>query len=192
MILISILIFIVAMALPSFNRHISPILFTRLATIVLIYSGALALNAFYIQSIGSGIGVYSGLFQVNTITQQLDIFLLFIGAFILIPRPAIIINTKDFLERKFSNYNKDILIRTMPISDIGSGLGGKYSLVVLFSTLGSLLLISSSDLLSMYLSIELQSFGVYLLATLFRESKLATNAGLKYFLLVGLSSCIIL
>ena len=53
-------------------------------------------------------------------------------------------------------------------------------------------MISSSDLLSMYLSIELQSFGVYILATLFRDSKLATSAGLKYFLLGGLSSCLIL
>jgi NADH-ubiquinone oxidoreductase chain 2 len=46
--------------------------------------------------------------------------------------------------------------------------------------------------MSMYLSIELQSFGVYILATLFRNSESATSAGLKYFLLGGLSSCIIL
>ena len=187
MILSSILIFIVAMALPSFNRHLSSILFTRMATIVLIFSGALALNAFYIQSIGSGIGVFSGLFQVSTITQQLDIFLLIIGALILIPRPAVQLLNKNILSSQVNS-----IVKTMPVSEIASGLGGKYSLVVLFSTLGSLLLISSSDLLSMYLSIELQSFGVYILSTLFRDSKPATSAGLKYFLLGGLSSCIIL
>jgi NADH-ubiquinone oxidoreductase chain 2 len=44
----------------------------------------------------------------------------------------------------------------------------------------------------MYLSIELQSFGVYILATLYRDSESATSAGLKYFLLGGLSSCLIL
>jgi NADH-ubiquinone oxidoreductase chain 2 len=44
----------------------------------------------------------------------------------------------------------------------------------------------------MYLSIELQSFGVYILATLYKNSVSATSAGLKYFLLGGLSSCIIL
>jgi len=44
----------------------------------------------------------------------------------------------------------------------------------------------------MYLSIELQSFGVYILATIYRNSESATNAGLKYFLLGGLSSCLIL
>ena len=44
----------------------------------------------------------------------------------------------------------------------------------------------------MYLSIELQSFAVYILATLYRNSESATAAGLKYFLLGGLSSAIIL
>jgi len=68
----------------------------------------------------------------------------------------------------------------------------EYSLIVLFSTLGSSLLLSSVNLVSMYLAIELQSFGVYILATIYRNSESATNAGLKYFLLGGLSSCLIL
>jgi NADH-ubiquinone oxidoreductase chain 2 len=68
----------------------------------------------------------------------------------------------------------------------------EYSLIILFSTLGSSLLLSSGNLLSLYLSIELQSFGVYILATIYRNSESATSAGLKYFLLGGLSSCLIL
>jgi NADH-ubiquinone oxidoreductase chain 2 len=44
----------------------------------------------------------------------------------------------------------------------------------------------------MYLSIELQSFSLYVLSTLYRDSELSTSAGLKYFLLGGLSSCLIL
>nr|WUR10606.1 NADH dehydrogenase subunit 2 [Elmerina hispida] len=44
----------------------------------------------------------------------------------------------------------------------------------------------------MYLSIELQSFALYILATLYKEKLSSTSAGLKYFLLGGLSSCIIL
>ena len=63
MISITTIIFIMAIAILSFNRYISPILFTRLATIVLIYSGILYVNS-YIQSLGSGIGAYSKLFQV--------------------------------------------------------------------------------------------------------------------------------
>ncbi|KMW03066.1 NADH dehydrogenase subunit 2, partial (mitochondrion) [Nannizzia gypsea CBS 118893] len=56
----------------------------------------------------------------------------------------------------------------------------------------SLLLISSSDLISVYLSIELQSFGLYILCTLYRNSESSTSSGLTYFLLGGLSSCFIL
>ena len=51
---------------------------------------------------------------------------------------------------------------------------------------------SSSDLVSIFLSIELQSYGLYLLSTLYRNSELATSGGLTYFLLGGLSSCFIL
>ena len=58
--------------------------------------------------------------------------------------------------------------------------------------MGSCFLLTSSDLVSMYLSIELQSFAVYILATLYRTSESATSAGLKYFLLGGLSSALIL
>jgi NADH-ubiquinone oxidoreductase chain 2 len=62
----------------------------------------------------------------------------------------------------------------------------------LFTSLGSSLLVSTADIVSMYLSIELQSFGLYILPTIFRDSYFATSAGLKYFLLGGLSSCLIL
>ena len=68
----------------------------------------------------------------------------------------------------------------------------EYSIILLFSVLGGTLLISSADLIAMYLSIELQSFAVYILAAINRDSEAATAAGLKYFLLGGLSSCFIL
>lgn len=44
----------------------------------------------------------------------------------------------------------------------------------------------------MFLCLELQSYGLYILCTLHRNSELATSAGLTYFLLGGLSSCFIL
>ena len=91
MIFLSILILIVAIALPSINQNIRSILYTRISSIVFIYAGALALNALYIQSIGSGIGIYSGLFQVTNISQLLDVFILLIGSFILIAWPSSLI-----------------------------------------------------------------------------------------------------
>jgi NADH-ubiquinone oxidoreductase chain 2 len=68
----------------------------------------------------------------------------------------------------------------------------EYTLIILFIITGSILLISSSDLISIYLSIELQSYGLYLLCTMYRNSESSTSSGLTYFLLGGLSSCFIL
>ncbi|RYE26758.1 MAG: hypothetical protein EOP45_03310 [Sphingobacteriaceae bacterium] len=65
-------------------------------------------------------------------------------------------------------------------------------MIIIFTTIGASFLISSADLVSMYLSIELQSFAVYILAAIYRNSESATSAGLKYFLLGALSSALIL
>jgi NADH-ubiquinone oxidoreductase chain 2 len=82
MIFFSLLLFIVVIALSS-NKNNMPI-YNRISAIILLYAGALAFNALYIQSIGSGIGIYSGLFQVTLITQFMDTFLLIIGSLILV------------------------------------------------------------------------------------------------------------
>jgi NADH-ubiquinone oxidoreductase chain 2 len=156
-----------------------------MSSIILIYAGALSFNALYIQSIGSGIGIYSGLFHVTFISQLLEVFIYIIGATILIARPYLVAAPQphtslakagEYGRVEENNYKNTI----------------EYSLVIIFSTLGASLLISSSNLISMYLSIELQSFAVYILPTLYKDSELATNAGLKYFLLGSLASCLIL
>lgn len=200
MIFLSILILIVAKALPSCNTNLSPIIFTRISAIIFIYSGVLSFNTLYIQSIGSGIGIYSGLFHVTTVSQLLEVFLLILGSLILIAWPI----TPNFLssgDRKNKNYlfgdlenlkGINILQKDVKVLYKNYQYSSEYSLIVLFSTLGSSLLISSSDLISIYLSIELQSFGLYILSTLYRDSESSTSAGLKYFLLGGLSSCLIL
>jgi NADH-ubiquinone oxidoreductase chain 2 len=68
----------------------------------------------------------------------------------------------------------------------------EYPLILLFIITGASFLVSTSDLVSIFISIELQSYGLYLLSTLYRNSELATTGGLTYFLLGGLSSCFIL
>jgi NADH:ubiquinone oxidoreductase subunit 2 (subunit N) len=68
----------------------------------------------------------------------------------------------------------------------------EYSLIILFIISGALFLICTSDLVSIFLSIELQSYGLYLISTIYRDSEKATAGGLMYFLLGGLSSCFIL
>ena len=89
MITFAILILIVAKALPGLNTHISSIHVTRITSIVFLFAGALNLNSLNLESIGSGIGIYSGLFQVTTISQLIEIFLFMIGGGILIAWPQI-------------------------------------------------------------------------------------------------------
>jgi NADH-ubiquinone oxidoreductase chain 2 len=68
----------------------------------------------------------------------------------------------------------------------------EYPLILLFVISGAVFLMSTNDLVSIFLSIELQSYGLYLLSTVYRNSELSTTGGLIYFLLGGLSSCFIL
>jgi len=68
----------------------------------------------------------------------------------------------------------------------------EYPMIIVFTLIGSSLLMSSADVVSTYVSIELQSFAVYVLASLYRNQESATSAGLKYFLLGALSSALIL
>ena len=65
-------------------------------------------------------------------------------------------------------------------------------LILLFVISGAVFLMSTNDLVSIFLSIELQSYGLYLLSSIYRNSELSTTGGLIYFLLGGLSSCFIL
>lgn len=68
----------------------------------------------------------------------------------------------------------------------------EYSLIIVFILCGATFLIAAGDLISIFLSIELQSYGLYILSTLYRNSESSTASGLTYFLLGGLSSCFIL
>ena len=68
----------------------------------------------------------------------------------------------------------------------------EYSVLILLSTLGMLMLISASDLIALYLGLELMSLPLYVAAASYRDSLRATEAGLKYFVLGALSSGMLL
>jgi len=68
----------------------------------------------------------------------------------------------------------------------------EYSIIILLIITGSTFLMSSLDLVTIFLAIELQSYGLYILCTLHRNSESSTSAGLTYFLLGSLASCFIL
>jgi NADH-quinone oxidoreductase subunit N len=64
--------------------------------------------------------------------------------------------------------------------------------LVLFATLGMLMMISSSDLISLYVGLELQSLALYVLASYHRNNLRSTEAGVKYFVLGALASGLLL
>ena len=63
---------------------------------------------------------------------------------------------------------------------------------MIFVVTGATLLLISADLGSIYLCIELQSFSLYIISSMYRNSESSTGSALTYFLLGGLSSCFIL
>ncbi len=176
-------------------RRDKSILFSRVAISVLLYSSILACINLYITFLERGIGLYSGLFHITSSTQVFHIFIFMISAAILqltafYPRRVWVKEYSSIQKLLFYNF---IYYKTNISNKMGEQFKIiEYPLILLFIITGSVFLISSSDLVSIFLSIELQSYGLYLLSTLYRNSELATSGGLTYFLLGGLSSCFIL
>jgi NADH-ubiquinone oxidoreductase chain 2 len=192
--LLSLLIFLLLSNAVT-SRQDKSILFSRVVITGLIFSSYLAFTNLYIQPLEKGIGVYGGLFNVTAFTQTFNIFLFAISAVILTltafyPR-KVYIKEYSSLSQLFTSkflYNKNV---------ISNKTGEQfriieYALIIVFILCGAVFLISTGDLISIFLSIELQSYGLYILSTLYRDSESATASGLTYFLLGGLSSCFIL
>ena len=68
----------------------------------------------------------------------------------------------------------------------------EYSILILSSVLGMMIMISSNDLIVFYMGLELQSLALYVLATFNRDNLKSSEAGLKYFVLSALSSGLLL
>ena len=68
----------------------------------------------------------------------------------------------------------------------------EFPVLVLLSTLGMMLMVSASNLLALYMGLELQSLALYVMAAINRENLKSTEAGLKYFVLGALSSGMLL
>jgi NADH-quinone oxidoreductase subunit N len=73
-----------------------------------------------------------------------------------------------------------------------SGNPGEFYALILFSTAGMNLMSAASELIMAYVSLELSSISLYILAGYFRNDKLSSEAGIKYFLFGALSSGILL
>ncbi len=69
---------------------------------------------------------------------------------------------------------------------------GEFYVLGLFSLLGIMVLASSGSLLTLYLGLELLSLPLYALVALSRDSKLASEAAMKYFVMGALASGMLL
>ena len=69
---------------------------------------------------------------------------------------------------------------------------GEFYLLVLYATLGMMVMISAANFLTMYLGLELMSLSLYALVAIDRDSPRATEAAMKYFTLGALASGLLL
>lgn len=177
----------------ALRRDLS-IYYSRSLVLILFNSFILSLLSLKILSLNKGLGLFGGLFNSTAISNTFHIFTFFITCFILL--------LTSFYSRKvWTNFslNPNNLLFNIHVfnSKLLNKMAGKYKileypLILLFIITGAIFLISSGDIVSIFLSIELQSYGLYLIASIYRNSEFSTSAGLTYFLLGGLASCFIL
>jgi NADH-ubiquinone oxidoreductase chain 2 len=193
MVLISLILLLLSNSITL--RRDKSILYSRATITILLVSSLIAYDNLYFLFLNKGIGIFGGLFHSTSTTSVFHIFILLISSVILLltafyPRKVWL---KEYSSIDRLLFSKLIYYQTIILNKMGEQYKIiEYSLIILFIVTGSIFLISTSDLVSIFLSIELQSYGLYLLSTIYRDSEPATSGGLMYFLLGGLSSCFIL
>ena len=219
MLISSLLILLLSIAVTL--RRDKSILYSRSCINILWIVLIISLTTFNINVISTGISLYGGLFHINSIGQLfhnivylISIIIILLTSFFARKSTQSITNnidsiyiskysetnkftefndiTTDFNKNEFNKDFKNLYLNTIINKKSENFKILEYPLILLFVITGATFLISSSDIVSIFLSIELQSYGLYLLATLYRNSELSTGAGLTYFLLGGMSSCFIL
>lgn len=175
-------------------RKDKSILYSRFVGLVLFISILLIINDFSFNNLNKNISLFGGLYNVTYLTHVFHIFVLLLGFNTILltcfhyRKVLTDTNVLDPLVYTTININNNkILNKTSRQFRIL-----EYPLIILFIIIGNLLVISTNDLISLFISIELQSYGLYILCAIYRNSETGTRGGLTYFLLGGLSSCFIL
>jgi NADH:ubiquinone oxidoreductase subunit 2 (subunit N) len=167
MITIILILTILVAGLPFNKNTVSAQWLTRLSSIVIIFSSFLIMNIFYGDRLQDGLSIYSGFLSLNSLNQTFQILILFTGGLIV----ASIVN---FNSTPDQNYLRN------------------YAFIILFNLIGASVLCCAGDLLTLYITVEIQSFSLYILSTLKNDSAKSASAGLKYFLIGSLASTLIL
>lgn len=105
-----------------------------------------------------------------------------------------------FIDDAFSRFGKvgallaaaAVLVMSLDFMQKREMLKFEYPILVLFSTIGMMVMVSAGDLMALYLGLELMSLALYVIASFRRDSVKSTEAGLKYFVLGSLSSGLLL
>ncbi len=69
---------------------------------------------------------------------------------------------------------------------------GEYYVLAIFATLGMMIMVSAYHFLTLYLGLELMSLCMYAMVAMHRDSKIATEAAMKYFILGAIASGMLL
>src|SRR3984957_5235392 len=138
----------------------------------------------------------------ETLIDALSIILLVIAgvAVVLLPEGKLVTFGGSFVVDNFARFLKVLAIAGSAAAilmsiDYDRREGQQrfeYSVLIVLSTLGMLMLISAADLIALYLGLELMSLPLYVVAASHRTSLRSTEAGLKYFVLGALSSGMLL
>ena len=105
-----------------------------------------------------------------------------------------------FINDAFSRYAKALILLSSAavlIMSLGymlrHDLGRfEYPILIIFSVVGMMFMVSANDLMVLYIGLEFQSLSLYVVASIRRESRKSTEAGMKYFVLGALSSGLLL
>jgi NADH-quinone oxidoreductase subunit N len=145
-----------------------------------------------------------GVFKKNSF----NIVSKFTSFVLLLAIPIVFINDSNSLKLFSDNYAIDELSSFLKILILGSSVfvlfftnqyikdnkidQFEYPILIIAAILGMFVMVSSNNLIGLYLGIELQSLSLYVLASLNRDSTKSTEAGVKYFVLGALSSGLLL
>jgi len=105
-----------------------------------------------------------------------------------------------FIVNDFTSFSKIMiiiatiltLILVLPWSYHENVKRFEFPILILFSTLGMMMMISANDLISIYVGLELQSLSLYVLASFKKDDNRSAESGVKYFILGALASGLLL
>ena len=163
--------------------YILPELFLSLSIMTLLILGVFVKKSFKIVSALTILSLIFGIILV--LNQPQEIIKIFNDSYI-IDELSIFMKVLTLLFCLFILIASRDYVKKTNIDKI------EYPILIMSSTLGMLLMISSYDLIVFYLGLELQSLCLYILASFRRDNEKSTEAGLKYFVLSALASGLLL